>query len=180
MDWNPEYEKQLVEQARLDAEKFGPIYAHYFPIIQRYVEARLHVKELAEDFASQVLEKALHNIQTFVWENPSSVFAWLIQITKRLLIDYYRQQSRRATQSNDELISRASSPDSLEHDVERDVASDLMHKLLLNLPERDRQVVYYKFYNGYSNKVIAEILQISESNVGTILHRNLSKIKAMV
>ena len=78
------------------------------------------------------------------------------------------------------MISRAGSLDSLEHDVERDVASDLMHKLLLNLPERDRQVVYYKFYNGYSNKVIAEILQISESNVGTILHRNLSKIKAMV
>lgn len=45
------------------------------------------------------------------------------------------------------------------------------------LPDRERELIALKFYSGMNNREIATMTGISESNVGTILHRSISKLR---
>jgi len=45
------------------------------------------------------------------------------------------------------------------------------------LPARDRGIVALKFHGGLSNAELAQVLGISESNAGTLLHRAMEKLR---
>ena len=46
-----------------------------------------------------------------------------------------------------------------------------LSRLLVALPERDRELVALKYGAGLTNRQIAQATSLSESNVGTLLHR---------
>jgi RNA polymerase sigma-70 factor (ECF subfamily) len=52
-----------------------------------------------------------------------------------------------------------------------------LSRLLAKLPERERELLALKFGAGLTNRAIASIVHLSESNVGTILQRTLAKMK---
>ena len=52
--------------------------------------------------------------------------------------------------------------------------------ILKDLPDKERQVVEYKFFAELSNNEIAQIMKISANNVGVILFRALKKCKANI
>ena len=45
------------------------------------------------------------------------------------------------------------------------------------LEDREREIVSLKFGAAISNREIAQVLNLTESNVGTILYRSLKKMK---
>ena len=51
---------------------------------------------------------------------------------------------------------------------------------LAALPARDRELLALKFQAGLSNADLAEVLGVSESNAGTILHRAVQKLRKAV
>ena len=53
----------------------------------------------------------------------------------------------------------------------------LLYKELSKLRERERLIVYYKFFEGYNNRQIAMLLEMNESTVGTVLSRTLKKLR---
>lgn len=171
-------ERALIADAKRDSNHFGELYKHYYPVILRFVEGRLKLREVSEDLTGQAFEKALKNLKSFEWENENSFSAWLFQIAKRLLIDYFRSQSRRNHLSTDSDIDPAATDKSAQEEAEEDWQRQTLGEMLLTLPDRERKVIYMKFYNGYTNRLIAELLQISESNVGTIIHRVVERLKS--
>ena len=50
--------------------------------------------------------------------------------------------------------------------------------MLAELPERDRELVSLKYGAGLTNRVIAKQLRLTETNVGTLLHRAVQKLRA--
>jgi RNA polymerase sigma-70 factor (ECF subfamily) len=46
------------------------------------------------------------------------------------------------------------------------------------LPERDRELLSLKYGAGMTNRAIARITGLTESNVGTILHRAVEKLRS--
>jgi RNA polymerase sigma-70 factor (ECF subfamily) len=50
--------------------------------------------------------------------------------------------------------------------------------LLLDLPERDRELLALKYGAGLTNRAIARATGLSESNVGTILHRAVQALRS--
>lgn len=177
---DPKLEQELLTAAQADPAKFSAIYEHYQPHLFRFVSAKVNSKEIAEDLTSQTFEKALKNIHSFQWEG-NSLSSWLYQIAKRLIIDYYRATARHSAVVTDAVdITTTSDNSSLEHQVESEVNQDLLQKLIEKLPEKERKVMYLKFYNGYTNKLIAEITELSETNVGTIIYRAVQRLKGNV
>ncbi len=171
-----ETEKKLVAAAQEHPQQFEPLYVYYQPHILRFVLAKVGHKELAEDLSAQVFEKALKNIHTFTWQGaPFS--AWLYQIAKRLIIDHLRQQKRRNTQNLAEDVQIPATGKPMEAEIEDEVSHKLIKQMLTELPERERQVIYLKFYNGYTNKLISQQTGLSETNVGTILYRVVQKLR---
>ena len=55
--------------------------------------------------------------------------------------------------------------------AERRSDEDRLGRLLARRPERERELLALKYGAEYTNRDIARITGLSESNVGTILHR---------
>ncbi|KIE44613.1 RNA polymerase sigma factor, sigma-70 family protein [Clostridium argentinense CDC 2741] len=56
-------------------------------------------------------------------------------------------------------------------------ANNKLSKALNTLNTRERNIVALKFGANLKNKEIAEIVGITESNVGVILYRTMKKLK---
>ena len=53
-----------------------------------------------------------------------------------------------------------------------------LERLLGGLPDRERELVALKYGAGLTNRAIARLTGLSESNVGTILHRTVQGLRA--
>jgi RNA polymerase sigma-70 factor (ECF subfamily) len=53
-----------------------------------------------------------------------------------------------------------------------------LHGLLAELPARERELVALKYGAGLTNRAIARMTGLGESNVGTILHRTVLELRA--
>jgi RNA polymerase sigma-70 factor (ECF subfamily) len=52
-----------------------------------------------------------------------------------------------------------------------------LNALLAELPQRERELVALKYCAGLTNRAIAGLLKLSESNVGTILERVTRRLR---
>ena len=64
-----------------------------------------------------------------------------------------------------------------DEEAERAFQREEVRAALASLDPRDRDLVALKFAGGLSNTEIARVLRISESNVGTRLHRAVEKLR---
>jgi len=176
-------EERLIKTAqkggRAGREAFGKIYQHYKPHLEKFFSARLGKNPKLEDLVSEVFKKALAGIDSFRWQGIS-LSAWLYKISRNVLIDFFRENGRK-TEIDIETISP---PPSLEPGPEqwylKDAQENLLHELLEELPEREREIIYLKFFEGRTNKSIAAEMNLSETNVGTIVYRTIRKLRAKI
>lgn len=83
--------------------------------------------------------------------------------------------------TDQELDSRncSNEPDPAKISVRRETTA-LLKQCIEDLPERDREVVVLKFQNQLSYKDIAEITDLSVSNVGFIIHQSVVKLRDLM
>ncbi|MEI9896470.1 MAG: sigma-70 family RNA polymerase sigma factor [Chthoniobacter sp.] len=62
---------------------------------------------------------------------------------------------------------------------QREAATSLFH-LLDALPSNQREVIRLKFQNDLSYREIADVTQLSVTNVGFLLHTGLKKLRALL
>ena len=168
-----ETEEKVVRKAQRNSQDFSPLYKHYSPAIFNYFLRRLANKTEAEDLASQVFEKALKGLSDYQWQGlPFS--AWLFRIARHSLIDYYRRENQKTIKEKElpavEIVSKEKSPIDI---ICADEESRELHELLRELPERERKIVYLKFFEGYTNRTISKLTGLTETNVGTIIYRTV-------
>jgi len=173
-------EKRLINLSRRDKKHFGPLYKHYVRHIMTFFSTRLRNKELCEELTSQTFEKALKGLDNFQWQGVS-FSAWLYRIAHNTLVDYYRKNNKR-----NKTINMAENIDledknslSVVEEVEIAFEQEYLKKLLEELSGREKEIIYMKFYDGYTNRIIAELMSLSETNVGTIVYRAIRKLRSM-
>ncbi len=176
---SPTKEKKLIEESRNDKTKFSPLYEHYQPYIKEFFKHRLNDYETAEDLTSAVFEKALNGLDNFQWQGVS-FSAWLYRIARNTLIDHYRKVSRNKPVASSELLQEFPSQEKQPLElIETMYSEELLYSILQKLPPREKDIIYLKFFDGYSNKVISQITGLSETNVGTIIYRTVRKLRQM-
>lgn len=170
-------DEEMLEAIKADPQAFSLVYTKFQPQILGFFINRLQARAVAEDLTSQVFEKALRSISKFAWQGVP-ISAWLQRIARNALVDHVRAQARHKTGPiADEvpLIDNEQMPP--DQQFEGEYMKQELQKLLQELPEKERKIVYLKFYNGYTNRVIAQVTGLSESNVGTIIYRAISKLR---
>jgi len=172
-------EKDLIKLATKDKDAFAKLYEIYANRIHTYLRSRLNGDELlADDITSITFEKALKNLKSFKWQGVS-FSAWLYKIANNSLIDYYRKQnSHKTTQLVHDNYSDKS--ENIEESAAKYDTDFRIKSVLSSLSENEREIIILKFYEGYTNKSIAEKIGLSETNIGTIIHRTMIKLRDLI
>ena len=172
---SPFIKKELQEKVYIEKE-FECIFQTYYKRIFNYVYYRVYCQYTTEDLTSQVFEKAMRKIGTYT-QSKAPFEVWLFAICRNVVNDYFRGQKKHRNLSFDtitELVSRKKDPESI---VIKGETNDRLSKALNTLSVRDRNIIALKFGATLKNKEIAELLHMTESNIGIILYRMLKKLK---
>jgi RNA polymerase sigma factor (sigma-70 family) len=162
--------------ARSTAEAFTVFYEQYLPKIFKYVSYRVADRFLAEDITSIVFEKALTKFNQYDAEK-AAISTWIFRIARNTLIDHFRAGVRETTVPLDEAIDMPVKDPSPE---EAAISSEERRRLkacLARLSAPEQEIVSLKFSAEMTNRQIAGVLGLSESNVGVILYRAVRKMR---
>jgi RNA polymerase sigma factor (sigma-70 family) len=154
-------------------ESFEQLYRRSFTQVYGYVASLLRDRSAAEDVTAQAFERAYRKRGSFR-ASRGSPEAWLFGIARNAALDELRKRKRRAGLEWDGEDVDAPAPDDY---AELSLRRDVVRAALATLDPRERDLVSLKFAGGLSNAEIARVLRISESNVGTRLHRAIEKLR---
>jgi RNA polymerase sigma-70 factor, ECF subfamily len=156
---------------------FEALYQGYYPDVLVFLCFLVGSREVAEDIASLVFEKALLHFADV--EKTETAGPWLYRIARNCTIDYFRR--RKLGISLEQLSTEEHPPVASLEDLV--VANDEQKYLLTQLQqlsERERVVIGLKFVANLSNREIARVLQIPEGTVGSLLYRSLRRLRSLL
>lgn len=151
------------------------VYWEQAPRLYNYFRYRTGDGDIAQDLTAQTMTRAWR-YRTRYEQNLGAFEAWLFQIARNVLNDFFRQESK-ACYVPLENAEKIAAPISIEREVEKRQDADRLYTLLDTLPPREQELIALKYGAGLTNRRIAQITELSESNIGTILHRVIQKLR---
>ena len=165
----------------MDEQKMEEIYQQYFPMIYNYVFCRLMHRADTEDVVSHIFMKVFSNLRRFDPEK-SAMKTWIFRIAKNVMIDHYRK--RRASLSLDGCTDAAADEMQVHFDAQYEYFCQPRRQMILEalqqLPERDRMLIYYRYYLHMRNRELARMLGMKENTVSAALHRARVKLRDLL
>lgn len=135
--------------------------------ILRYAYSYLHNMSDAEEVLQDTLVQFLKTAPAF--ETRQHEKAWLLRVAGNLSKNRLAYNSvRRTDELKDELVAES-----------REDLSFVWDAVKL-LPENYRETIHLFYYEGYSTKQIAQLLQKKETTVRSDLHRGREKLRAVL
>lgn len=165
-----------LEENKCKEKEFAYIFEAYYKRIFNYIYYRVYCRYTTEDLTSQVFEKAMRKIETYS-QSKSPFEVWLFAIARNAVNDFFRSTKKHRILSLDtirELVSGRKDPENI---IIKSETNDSLSKALNVLDTRERNIVALKFGGNLKNKEIAEVLDMTESNVGVTLYRTMKKLK---
>jgi len=167
-----------------DAIDWTEVYQEQLPRVYNFFRYRLGDDQTAEDLTATTFEKAWRGRERYRWD-LGAFEAWLFGIARRVAADHLRRPRRDVSLADlpDPADSDPSDPhpadgDPLAETVQRQADLARLGVLLAQLPPRERELIALKYGGEMTNRAIVAVTGLSESNVGTILHRTIGKLRA--
>ncbi len=154
--------------AELDWEA---VYREEMPRVYNFFRYSIFDRAMAEDLTSLTFEKAWRARHRYR-PDRAPVATWLIAIARNVARDHLRKRRAEEPIGDGEPVG-----DSPEAAVLRRADFARLRALLGELPERSRELLALKYGAGATNRAIAKLTGLSESNVGTILHRVVTALR---
>lgn len=150
------------------------VYADHLPRIYNYFRFRLAADADVEDLTARVFEKAW-SARARYRRDLAGFSTWLYRIAQNVGVDYLRSRRAHAPLEAAVEVAAERTPE-----VDEERRSDLarLAALTASLPDRERELVALKYGAGLSNRAIAPLVGLSESNVGTTLHRTVQTLRS--
>lgn len=150
------------------------LYEQTLPIVYRYIYSKVGNREEAEDLTSQVYLKALRGLDEA--RDSSAMQAWLFQVARTTIADYWRTFYRLRASSLDDLLAAGwDSPLASGQPDGDQSATTRAERILHQLPERYREVLSFRFLLNCSLKETAARMNLTEANVKVLQFRALKK-----
>lgn len=128
----------------------------------------------AEDIVQETLIRVWNKRDE--WTQFGSIEAYCLTVTKNLAID----RSQKKDAQTVELTPEAEQATDVSSPYDKLVSKErmkLIHRLISELPEKQRQIMLYRDVEGKSYKEIAMVLNLTEEQVKVNLFRARQKVK---
>ena len=150
------------------------LYTEQLPRVYNFFRYRVGDGPEAEDLTSITFEKAWRARHRFR-RDLAAFPTWLFAIARNVAIDRHRSARPMAPLEAAAGVPGGRTPEELavaRSDRER------LGRLLARLAPRERELIALKYGAEMTNRAIARLTGLRESNVGTILHRTIQVLRA--
>ncbi len=149
------------------------VYRAQLPRVYNYFRYRLADESAAEDLTSRTFEKAWRSRHRYR-RDLAGFGTWLLVIARNVAVDHLRAAREHLDL---EAVAEVAGPGSPEEDGARASDLDRLRLLVRGLSDRDRELLALKYGAEATNRAIAKLTDLSESNVGTLLHRIVQTLR---
>jgi RNA polymerase sigma-70 factor (ECF subfamily) len=164
---------QPVQSAAPAPNEFDSLYRDSRDDLFSYLTYLVGDRSLAEELTAQAFEKAFRKRSLFS-PRRGDLRGWLFSIARNAAVDELRRGGR---ESALELIPEPVGAAGVDqHSDDRLLVATAMR----GLQARDRELIALKFFAGLENGQIARVIGISHSNVGTQLHRAMTRLREQI
>lgn len=150
------------------------VYAEQLPRVLNFLRYRLGDTADVEDLTARTFERAWRARHRYR-RDVAGFATWLLTIARNVAIDHLR-----ASQRHEPLAVAADVPSlaaTPEEQAVRHSEAQRLASLLATLSPRERELMAMKYGADMTNRAIARATGLSESNVGTILHRAVESLR---
>ena len=150
------------------------VYAEQLPRVLNFFRYRLGDTADVEDLTARTFEKAWRARQRYR-RDVAGFATWLLTIARNVAIDHVRARQRYEPLAVADAVP--SMDDTPEQQAVQQSEAQRLAALLAMLPPRQRELIAMKYGADMTNRAIARATGLSESNVGTILHRAVEELR---
>ena len=184
ISWFKMDETDLLNRIRQHPENFSEIFKLYYKPIFGYILRRTGSFDDTADIAADTFLKAFRNINSFKYTGIS-VKVWLYRIATNEVNLYFRNIQKHTSvfqriDANEKKIFIDYITDDrkeAEYELNRHEQFMSVLKELKTLPVKYQEVISLRYFEGKENKEIAEILDINEGTLKSLLSRGVEKLR---
>ena len=160
-------DRELVQPyATNDIEALDELLRRHQDKVYSYIYHVVKNKELVDDLFQETFVKAIMTIKQGGYTEHGKFSAWLIRIAHNLVIDSFRHEKwenmiSSAEDESDPLNRRELSEGNIEDFMINDQIKKDIRKIVMSLPDAQREVLVMRFYRNMSFKEIADATSVS-------------------
>jgi RNA polymerase sigma-70 factor (ECF subfamily) len=168
------FEKAKASQITASAETdWDSVYKELLPKVYHYFCLRVGDWLEAEDLSATTFERAWRDRERYR-KDLGTFTNWLFGIAHHVTIAHFRKNKQEQV-INEPVATEVNRP--TEEVATSQQEFERLASMLTALPEREREIFSLKYGAQFTNRSIAKIVGVTESNVGTILHRIVSRLR---
>ena len=180
-------EKILLEKiASKDEQAFQFFVEKYHQMVLNICNNILNNFDDAMDISQEVFIKIYESIESFTGE--SKIITWLYRISVNKSLNHLRSKKRQKWFSGMDIIFNSDNDKNIPEDVSPKPGEDIeieenkkaLHLALNKLPKKQNIALTLNNFEGLPYKEIAEIMEISVTEVGVLINRGKKKLKTLL
>lgn len=167
------------ERSFLVWAEFSAIYEQCLPVVARYVLARVHDRQLAEDLTGDVFERAMRGWPTF--RHRSAACTWILGIARHVIADHWRQSSRQPLSLDALQMSPVAGAESApESQVQKRDEAEHLKRAIAQLSEEEQDLLALRYAAELPFGEIASLLGKREGTIRVRVHRALGRLRGVL
>ncbi len=133
--------------------------------LYNFIYSKIFDKDTANDIFQDTFIKVIKTLKKGLYNEEGKFLPWIMRIAHNLVIDHFRKKKRIPLFENNDnfdifqLISDGSL--NVENAIINDQIVADLQKLILELPEEQKEVLLMRFYRDMSFKEIAHVTEVS-------------------
>ncbi|MCP4376460.1 MAG: sigma-70 family RNA polymerase sigma factor [bacterium] len=170
--------EELARKAQTgDVAAFEAVVGSFGPRLFRYIRQRVGNLHTAEDLLQETFLKAFGGLGRY--DSSRSLATWLFTIATRVTISHGRRKYEVAVPAPNELgASAIKRPDELL--TQKEERGNIWEQARSLLPESHFIALWLKYAEDMSVNQMADIMDMSQSNVKVLLHRGRKKLSECI
>lgn len=165
-------EKTSERMAIVENIDWREVYDQLLPRVFHFFFYKVGDQFLAEELTAITFEKAWISREKYKRDLGAFQF-WLFGIAQKVAADHFRKNKNETSLDEVNPISNQK----VEKEIESKADAERLASILKILSKRERSLVSLKYGAELNNREIARQTGLSESNVGTILFRAVTKLR---
>lgn len=156
----------------MDDKILKHLYESYGREIYYYLYTLCRNKSMAEDLLQETFVKALLSLDS----QHTNMRAWLYRVGRNLCLNEIKKTGREVLLET----NHQQTDEGLEAQILQNERRDILYEAIGHLSGQKQQILQMFYFEGYSLREIAGILEISPENVRILSHRAKKEVKLYI